>query len=530
LAWQKPASPETWREHAERAAAAATRMNERDRYLAIALAAMAGKRYPVACDAYRALSRIDSVDFIGWYGQGECQALDGVVQPDASSPSGLKWRSSYDAAVKAFARALRLEPGAHALLSFERLRRLLPTAGVHVRADDRTNPNFAAYPSLSGDTIAFVPYPLAVFAKGLPAEATSTLNQALNRNVETLYELTTNWVRVAPQSPDAYESLAEILETRGNIFGAPASPGSAMAAVNQALALSTNPQQRLRLAARSAGLRFKRGDFAGAREVADSLIRAPNLVDANEPPVLISLTALTGRVENTARLARAGVIPEQVDGVAVPIPLAEAAASLFANAAMGVCGDTIARLKTRVEQQIESSIPEGARNRVRAALTTRALSMMVPCTNGASALEIDRPSTALYRLQHAFARRDLAAVRTRLVEVAAAQRALRPTDLSIDYIFQESWVRAATGDTAGAISRLDRSLNSIATWSALAWREPGASAAVGRAMALRAELAARTGDIPKAQRWAKALTELWASADPPLRRTASEIRTLAQLR
>jgi len=527
LAWQRPSTPGVWRENAERAAAASPRMIERDRRLSVALAAMAGKQYPAACEAYRAVTRIDSLDFVGWYGLGECQSLDPVVLSDPSSPSGFRWRSSYDAAVKAFARATRVEPSAHILLSFERLRRLLPTAGIHVRLDDRSNPSFAAFPSLSADTIAFVPYPVGVFAKGLPAHATSTLNQALNRNAETLYELTTNWVRVFPQSPDAHESLADVLETRGNIFGNPQTSGSAMAAVNQALSLSTNPQQRLRLAVRSAGLRFKRGDFAGVRSIADSLVSLRNLVDRNEPPVLITLTALTGRVNATAGLAKSAVLPEKIDGVAVPVPLAESAADLFANAAMGVCGDTLAKLRSRVEQEIESSVPEQQRPRVRAALTTRALSMMVPCTQGASALELDRPSSPLYRLQQAFARKDTVSVRRRLLEVAAAQRALRPTDLSTDYIFHESWVRAAIGDTLGAISRLDRSLNSIATWSAPAWREPGASAAVGRAMALRAELAARTGDRHTARRWAKAVADLWASADPPLQRVISQLNALA---
>ena len=196
LEWQAPFQSERWREHAERAAADAPRMLERDRLLSIALVAMAHKRYPAACEAYRSLAGLDSVDFIGWYGLGECQGLDRAVLADKSSPSQWRWRSSYDAAVKSYAHALRLEPGAHAILSFERLRRLLPTAATNPRTDDPANPTFAAYPSLAGDdTLAFVPYPVSVFANGLPTGATSTLNRALDHNAT----LCSNW-RVAGSS------------------------------------------------------------------------------------------------------------------------------------------------------------------------------------------------------------------------------------------------------------------------------------------------------------------------------------------
>jgi serine/threonine protein kinase/tetratricopeptide (TPR) repeat protein len=525
--WQAPGQPERWREHAERAATDAPRMLERDRLLSIALAAMAHKQYPAACEAYRNLTGLDSLDFIGWYGLGECQALDRAVLPDKASPSQWRWRSSYDAAVKSYAHALRLEPGAHAILSFERLRRLLPTAATNPRTDDAANTTFAAYPSLGGDdTLSFVPYPVSVFASGLPPAATATLNRALDRNADVLFDMANRWVQIAPRNPDALEALADVLETRGDIASGGAANASAAGAVREALSLTTDPQQRIRLVVRDGILRFRRGDYEGTSRLADSLFRTPDLTDNNTAPVLISLAALTGRVGAMANLAKGVALPARLDGIAIPLTVSEVAAKLFAAAALGVCGDTLTALRQRLEQQIQSSVAESQRAAARAALVSRPFSMMVPCTAGASALDIPPSANKLHRLQQAFARHDAPGVQTGLREIAQTRRATRPTDWSLDYIYQEAWVRAAMGDTAEAIAELDRSLNSISALSGPALREPAASAAVGRAMAFRADLAAQTGDASSARRWARAVTALWAHADPSLQPTLSRMKTL----
>ena len=528
MEWQTPLLPERWREHAERAAADVPRMVERDRLLAIALAALAHRRFPAACDAYRSITRVDSLDFVGWYGLGECQALDRTVLPDKASPSKWKWRSSYDAAVKSYARALAIEPGAHALLSFQRLRRLLPTAATNPRTDNPENTTFAAYPSLVGDdTLAFVPYPVSVFAKGLPPAATSSLNRALDHNADVLFEFANRWVQVAPRNADAFESLAEALEIRGDIGPGEGALTSAGGALRQALLLSSDPQQRMRLAVREGILRFRRGDYEGTRRLADSVFNSANLVDNNSPPVLISLAALTGRIRVMATLAKGVSIPTKLDGTAIPLPVTDVAADLFAAAALGVCGDTLTALRRQLEQQIQSAVAEEQRASARVALAARSLSMMVPCTGGVSVLDIPEPTNKLQRLQQAFARHDAMAVKSRLRELAESRRALRPTDWSLDYIYQEAWLRAAMGDTAAAISELDRSLNSISSLSAPALREPAASAAVGRAMGLRAELAAKTGDSNSARRWARGVAALWAHADASLQPAVSGMKKLA---
>jgi hypothetical protein len=349
----------------------------------------------------------------------------------------------------------------------------------------------------------------------------------LDHNSDVLFELANRWVALAPRNPDAFESLADVLETRGDIGVDGSTAVSATGAVRKALSLSSDPQQRVRLAVREGILRFRRGDYEGTSKLADSLFGMPGLIDSNSPPVLISLAALTGRAGLMAQQTKAVAVPTKLDGTAIPVGVADVAASLFATASLGVCGDTMTALRRRLEQQIQSSVAEAQREAARAALASRSRSMMTPCTRGASALDIPPPANKLQRLQQAFARHDTIEVRTLLHQIAESRRPLRPTDWSLDYIYQEAWLRSAMGDTTAAIAELDRSLNSISALSAPALREPAASAAVGRAMALRAELAARTGDSNSSRRWARAVAALWARADAPLQPTVSRMKMLA---
>jgi serine/threonine protein kinase/tetratricopeptide (TPR) repeat protein len=527
-AWRNPTAPQSWRDHVDRAAAAAPSMSQRDRALALALSAMATKRFPDACENYRKLIQLDSNDFVGWYGLGDCQSLDGTVVPDRASVSGFRWRSSYDAAVKSFLHALRVEPRAHALLSFARLRRLLPTAAANPRTDDPDSPRFAAVPSLTdADTIAFVPYPVAVFRQGLPPAATQTLNRALSRDLDVLFRVVRDWVQVTPNSPDAYESLADLLETTGDIADRGSASGSAAAATRKAYTLSTDSLQRLRLVVRLARLQFKRGEYAAVRTTTDSLLGASRPADANVPPALVSLTAVTGKAEATAQEVAAHLIPDQLDGIALGSALRNAAGELFSYAALGVCGDALNALQVRLEQQLGTSIADDQRSKVRAALLSRPLSMMVPCTKGESALSIVSSTGSLALLQRAFARNDRAGIDRAFQTIARIRRVYRPGDVSLDRTYQEAWIRVAIGDTAAAERQLDESLNAIPTMSPSSLQEVGSAAAAGRLMALRADLAAARGNSAVAHRWASAVVQLWGSADPPLQPTVTRMRTIA---
>jgi hypothetical protein len=130
-------------------------------------------------------------------------------------------------------------------------------------------------------------------------------------------------------------------------------------------------------------------------------------------------------------------------------------------------------------------------------------------------------------MQRSFARNDLRAVRATLDSLAVIRRAAKPNDLTLDYTFQEAWLKSAMGDTAGAINQIDVALGALPTLNGHALRDPAVAAALGRSMALRADLAASRHDPRVAQQWASALVALWSSADSELQPTVSRMRQLA---
>lgn len=92
----------------------------------------------------------------------------------------------------------------------------------------------------------------------------------------------------------------------------------------------------------------------------------------------------------------------------------------------------------------------------------------------------------------------------------------RPGDIAIDYTYQESWLLTAAGDTADAVRHLDATLNALPTLGVRVIELPFQSAALVRAMALRADIAAQRGERHERRRWAGAVAALWFRADPDL--------------
>jgi serine/threonine protein kinase/tetratricopeptide (TPR) repeat protein len=524
LMWTAPDSAD-WRTHANRAARGVSDLSSRDSALAIAVAALASNNYPLACDTYATLKDREPRSFVGWFGLGECLRLDHIVVPDTRSKSGWSFRSGLHTARKMYERALELEPNAHTLLSYVEVSELLPTSASSSRrgyaADSST---FPAFPSLANDTLVFVPYPLAEFA-ALPAGSNLTHNAALERNSDLLLAFTREWTRQFPVSPDAYEALADILEARGEVAGPMSSDNSALAAVHRALGLAKSDGHRLRLAIREVRLRVKRLEFARASAIADSLL-TNRMRGGRDSEDLIGVAAMMGRIRQTAQLAReAGWMPA-VTSVRIATPLLGSAADLFAHAVVGACGATASDLVRDMERQIQSYVPESQRTEVRRALSRRALSMLVPCTNGESALLIDVPMDRLQRMQRAFARKDFRTVRIMIDTLSTIRRYSRPGDLTLDYTYQEAWLKAAIGDTTAAIAQLDRALQALPSLSGGSLMEPGPAAAIGRAMTLRADLAIAKHDLPTARKWGSAVAALWNKSDPELQPTVSRMRQI----
>jgi serine/threonine protein kinase/tetratricopeptide (TPR) repeat protein len=542
LAWRTAHERGEWQELAMRSAGEQSKLSERDRSILDGLVAMSAQKYPDACHIYARLTRADSLDFAGWYGLGECQYLDQQVVPSAESPSRWRFRSSYHQAALYYMRALRLEPGAHAFFAFVRLENLLPTGATQVRIGRGPAPDrilFAAYPGLVGDSLLFIPYSLAAFQNLSPRTTNARQGAALTRDALILREFVDDWTRRAPESADAFEALGEVLEVLnpasafanlGVAAENTSSKRTALSALRRARALSGSTDQKLRIAAREVWVRFKNSDFRGARALADSTLNEYGREGTADPQSMIGLAAITGRVSKTGELAEASKEWEPAVTNQLSPAIGLAAGRFFALAALGICGPAFEAAERELDQKLDSFVAEDQKDAVRAAIKARPLIMIGPCTNAASAIRIRGSGSRIAQLHQAYAAKDTRRLRA-LIDSATSDLKLRaPADLSFDYTYQLSWLRAASGDSAAALSQLERALNALPSVSTSSLRQAAVAGAAMRAMVLYANLASRLGRHDAAERWAHAVVDLWGGADPLLQPTVAQMRNLARVR
>ena len=502
-------------------------LHGRDSLLAEGLVAIAAGRPAAACSAYAAQLHRDTLDVLAWYGLGDCQALDSTVVRDARSPSGWRFAASYEAASRAYRRVVELSPGARRAVPFSLMTRLLPVSPASVRRGRAVPEGISvlAYPSLDGDTLAFTPFPLAAFQSVAPTTISPTWPQALARNQEILLGFAREWVESSPQSADAWESLALAREIRGLLDGG---DGGAEAALRNARKLADDRAQQARLAAAQARIRMKEGDFRAARVIVDSIFKATKETPSAEAAdVLAGLAALTGRVEATAAMHIAATTA-RYSNIGVAPPLAAAGSRYLARAASGVCDDSLGALRRDFDRLLDSYVAPNRRTSVRQLVIWQPAALSFPCVRADGYRDLS-PTTPLDRAQRAFVAGDFVHMRAILDSAAALRAGFRPGDLALDFTLQEAWLRAAAGDTAAAERQLDLVLDALPTLSArTAVLEVAQSAALGRAMLLRADLAAARHDRATAARWARNVVELWSSADPALRPAVQRMQALAR--
>ena len=172
-----------------------------------ALSSFAQGNFATSCDQFRQMIAADSLDFRGWFGLGDCQAQDPSVERDPKSPSGWRFRASYQAAINAYQRALTLLPSSHHAfrgVAFARLASLFYTENNHLRigfAVERDTMWFASYPGLAGDSLAFIPYPLAEVTSGKGPAFPRSTPDAITRNRALLRVVRPHGDRISPRAP-----------------------------------------------------------------------------------------------------------------------------------------------------------------------------------------------------------------------------------------------------------------------------------------------------------------------------------------
>jgi hypothetical protein len=180
----------------------------------------------------------------------------------------------------------------------------------------------------------------------------------------------------------------------------------------------------------------------------------------------------------------------------------------------------------RTSRLIESYAESSRVAELRELLLERSLALAFS-TLGKAAIPATAPQHYLLQMEAALAKGDTARYRKLLAETRAARQPFRPGDYSIEGTYAEAATQLMAGDTADAEHLLDLSLNALPTLGTGLVTEVPQAAAITRAMALRADLAARRGDGPTAKRWADGAAALWASAEPSLRPNLERMRRIA---
>ena len=534
MAWRGDADPAQWQPSAQRAVAKSSRLSARDSTLATALLDMSEGRFADACARYEHLRATrDSLDFSVWYGLGDCRARDTVIVKSAASPSGWKFRSGYESAIRAYTKALTLVPSSHlafAGIGFERLSVRLFTQSNQIRsgAVDGDSTLWGAFPSIANDTLAFVPYPFSQITTGSTLRPPLTA-AAIARNRALLERLASEWTQQFPRSSAAFEALTHSLELEGRLTGAGASNSSALAALEQARALVTDTVDARRLGVMRTRLLMMSGDFTGARSLADSILASASAKSPAQAEALKALAALTGRIGRTVELLRVEApsvrfLSPTNHVVRPPLPVAESAQTMLGYVSFGASADSIDAAKQRVERAVVSYVPIVSRASVRDAVLNMPLTLAYPVTPALSLERAGGNGDYLLDIQRAAAKHDSAAVHERLRAIGRLRALDRPGELSIYLTYQEAWLLLQVGDTAAATRQLDASLAALPALGPYVLDYVQDAAFLVRAMAFRSDLAARAGDARTAQHWATAVLQLWSGADPPLQDLVTRMR------
>ncbi|MDB4913976.1 MAG: protein kinase, partial [Gemmatimonadetes bacterium] len=495
-----------WRRAARDAAAERASLSGNDTLLASAMGALAMGRFDLACPAFRSL-RTGSNDVTDSFDLAECLARDGGVVKDPVDSSKWRFRSNPAEAVALYSDLLRQLPNGHQLrlTILRHLPLLLTTEWGQYRkgfaVEDSTR-LFGAFPSVvhgtGGAEVGYDPHPLSDFRSGRPWMNPPTLEQALELERSQLRRVGAALVDEDPTNPESHQVFAHALELEGELSSTDTTVATALREVTAARRSGPSVGRDLDLRMAEVRILVKVGDFRMARAKADSAIaRAPS-ANAHAEGNVENLLALTGQSGPLRALARrmATIYSERMpDGRRFhPNPmLGEAALEFSLEAKLGAPRDTLRRLLALVDKALDSYAAPKARDSVRIALLARSLVSAVPIL-GPSAVNKLPPVSSIIPAQQAFARGDRRGARTILDSLRQIRANHPAAGARLDQIYQEAWLRAAVADTAGAIAELDLALNGLPALGTLFLATVSESAALTRAMFLRAALAEQTRD------------------------------------
>lgn len=511
----------TWQALPSRALPRRAGISASDSILLDAMVAGARADLARACALWQELAARRSDDFAAWYGLGACRSRDMMVVRDTSWRYGWRFRSSYHSAIVAYETAFRLRP---ALLlgyggsAIAQLRRLMLTGAGQLVNGWSAGPDsalFRGWPIWQGDTLAIVPLSGRLVLEGPSDES---LTAAIQRQRVRFRDLTLLWRSEFPLSPQAIEGHAVALEMLGD--------ESSLDTLRRARSLARDPESRQRMAANEVVLRVKFAtpdNVAGldsARALGDSLLAAYRPAVTTEPAAFGAVAALIGRSTAAAQYGRRLIGDERLQS------LFRIGPALLAFASLGGPPDSIRQLEAEVRRAIEN-LDARARPGATREWLLRAGALAFPEVRTRSMPDSGNVGLRSADMIAAAIRRDTVRLNAILAEIALNRSGWRPADVSLDALLQEASALAHVGFHQRAIEWLDPTLQSL-RFSAQDLGLVTRTGPLVRAMALRAELAALSGDTAAARRWARPVVVLWRDADPFLRPRIDRMRELSR--
>lgn len=504
-----------------------SQLSTKGQKIATALKAVADGDYPTACSAWRDMVSQHTEDFASWYSLGACYARDPLILGDPKSPSGFRFRSSYQQGIDAYLRAFAIHPpilmGSRGG-GFAELRRMLYTSSADVRSGSRgeRGGDYVAHGFLSGDSIAFVPWPEGEMTAFLPHTQPPTLRESVARQRAIFNDVVSRWRAASPDNPFALEARALGLEMQGHL--------GALDSLRTARRMARTSEEQVRLATTEAFMLLRQGIPDDHEKMRRGLAIVDTLLDRvrQEPALgssdMAALAGITGRVLEAARLIRV-YAPRVVSQI--PQAIGTDGLAFLYFAAAGGPHDSVLALSARIDEQIQRSIPNPMlRLAVDKSFLGRAATLLYPEDTLPFLERLSGQDDYLIDAQVAAMRGNATRSRDGLSKALAGRRFIDPSEQTIDGLFPESKLLLSLGDTMGAAAWLDPHLAHLREIPPHVLSDAIMSISLAGAMAFRAELAAMMGDSAQAKRWSSAVLLLWTHPDPFLVQVAQRMRQL----
>ncbi len=277
--------------------------------------------------------------------------------------------------------------------------------------------------------------------------------------------------------------------------------------------------------------------FDRAAALADTILDWPRESQADSAAqdsmstMLRNLAALRGQPSRVQDIEERDAIHAQTrlaTGEVVPLPPAlgrdESALSQYAE--FGGPGDSVLAIAARVATDINALIPQGQADPLRIAILKGPLTIAARVIGPEHVAALGPTSDLYVTALAAAARGDRKTARALVDSIARIRAPNAPSQITMDVVFEETWLRAALGDTAGATRQLDNALRGLPAAPSSALRRAELTPLLVRVMAFRAVLAAQAKQPDIAKHWADAVFELWGKGDPIVATTLDDVRRL----